>query len=246
MLIYIILFTVLIGLIGVGGAYLFLRLFAKAASRLLLVVSFAAGALLGVSFLELLPEAQEAGGSLDNILLFVLLGFVFFYLLARFLVWHHCHDEHCLAHTSASLIIIGDTAHNFLDGLAIAAAFTVNFSLGLMTSLAIIFHEIPQEIGDFGVLLHSGYSKLRALTVNIFSALVAVLGGIAGFYFLEAFQNFLPYLLAITAGNFIYLGASDLLPQTHQPGRRSAVFYHASAFVLGILILWLLGLFIHE
>lgn len=246
MLIQIIFFTILIGLFGIGGAYLSSRFFSKSASRLLLVVSFAAGALVGLSFLELLPEALKAGGGSENILSTALLGFVFFYAVSRFLSWHHCHDEHCQARTSASLVIVGDTLHNFLDGLAVAASFLAGWPAGFLTALAIIFHEIPQEVGDFGILLHSGWRRSRALMINIFSALAAVLGGVLGFYFLEAFQNFLPYLLALTAGNFLYLGASDLLPQTHQAGSRRAIIRHALAFLLGIVILWVLGLIIHE
>lgn len=246
MLAIIIFCTILIGLIGVGSAYLSLRFFSKSASRLFLIVSFAAGALVGVSFLELLPEAMETGGESGNIFEATLVGFVFFYAMSRFLSWHHCHNEKCAAKTSASLIIIGDSLHNLLDGVAIAASFLVSLPLGAITSLAILFHEIPQEVGDFGILLHSGYSQSRALLANLFSALTAILGGLIGFYFLEAFQNFLPYLLAITAGNFLYLGASDLLPQTHQHGHRPTIVRHAIAFLFGIAMLWVLGLVIHE
>lgn len=248
MLSLIIFWTILIGLIGVGSAFCSLRVFLKSPQRLLLVVSFAAGALIGVSFLELLPEAVEAspGVEVGKILLATLAGFVAFYILSRFLVWHHCHDKHCLAQTSAPLIIVGDILHNFLDGLAVAASFLVGFPVGIMTTLAIIFHEIPQEVGDFGVLLHSGYSKIKALAVNLISAVSCVLGGLIGFYFFESFHDFLPYLLALTAGGFLYIGASDLLPQTHQTAKRRAIFSHALLFLLGIAILWLLGLVIHE
>lgn len=247
MLFSIIIWTVLIGLIGVGGAFLSLRLFLKSSSRLLLIVSFAAGALVGVSFLELLPEALEEGAEAGNLLSFVLLGFVIFYLVSRLLVFHHCHSEHCQARASASLIIFGDTLHNFLDGLAVAASFLVGWPVGVMTSLAIIFHEIPQEVGDFGVLLHSGYSKTKAAAVNIVSAFFCILGGLVGFYFFEFFHGFLPYILALTAGGFLYIGAADLLPQTHhQIEKRQAILSHALMFLLGIIILWALGLVIKE
>lgn len=236
----------IIGLVGVGSAFVFLKIFFKKEGCLLVVVSFAAGALVGVSFLELLPEALEAADNHAAVLGSALLGFVFFYLMGRLLVWHHCHDEHCAARTSAPLIIVGDTLHNFLDGLAIAASFLVGAPLGIMTSLAIIFHEIPQEVGDFGVLLHSGYTRVRAMLVNGVSALACVLGGVAGFYFFEGFRGFLPYLLALTAGGFLYLGASDLLPQTHESTRRAAIFKYVASFLAGIAVLWVLGMVIKE
>lgn len=246
MLLQIIFWTILIGLIGVGGAFVFLKIFSKKEEHLLLVVSFAAGALVGVSFLELLPEALETGANSGLILSATLLGFVFFYVMGRFLIWHHCHDEHCTVRASASLIIIGDTLHNFLDGLAIAASFLVGAPLGIMTSLAIIFHEIPQEVGDFGVLLHSGYTRGRALLMNGVSAMFGVAGGIVGFYFFASFSSFLPYLLAVTAGGFLYLGASDLLPQTHESAKRSSIFKFTISFLAGMLVLWVLGLIIKE
>ncbi len=233
-------------MIGVGGAFAFLKIFSKREEHLLLVVSFAAGALVGVSFLELLPEAMEAGVDAGLILSATLLGFAFFYVMGRFLIWHHCHDENCTARASASLIIIGDTLHNFLDGLAIAASFLVGAPLGIMTSLAIIFHEIPQEVGDFGVLLHSGYTRVRAMLFNGFSALACIVGGIAGFYFFESFRGFLPYLLAVTAGGFLYLGAADLLPQTHESTKRASIFKYTVSFLAGMLVLWVLGLVIKE
>ena len=246
MLLRIIFWTILIGLIGVGGAFVFLKIFLKKEDCLLLVVSFAAGALIGVSFLELLPEALEAADNHAAVLGAALLGFVLFYLMSRLLIWHHCHDEHCVTRASASLIIVGDTLHNFLDGLAIAASFLVGAPLGVMTSLAIIFHEVPQEVGDFGVLLHSGYTRSRALLVNGVSALSAVLGGIVGFYFFEGFRGFLAYLLAATAGGFFYLGASDLLPQTHESTKRAEIFKYVVSFLAGMLVLWVLGLIIKE
>ncbi|MBI5023130.1 MAG: ZIP family metal transporter [Candidatus Magasanikbacteria bacterium] len=246
MLLQIIFWTILIGFIGVGGAFVFLKIFSKKEEHLLLVVSFAAGALVGVSFLELLPEALETGVGSGEILGATLLGFVFFYVMGRFLIWHHCHDEHCTARASASLIIIGDTLHNFLDGMVIAASFLVGAPLGIMTALAIIFHEIPQEVGDFGVLLHSGYTRSRALLMNGVSAVFAVLGGIIGFYFFESFRGFLPYLLAMTAGGFLYLGASDLLPQTHESAKRASIFKFTISFLAGIIVLLVLGLIIKE
>lgn len=213
---------------------------------MLVVVSFAAGALVGVSFLELLPEALEATDNHAAVLGSALLGFVFFYVMGRFLMWHHCHDEHCRAKASAPLVMFGDTVHNFLDGLAIAASFLIGAPLGIMTSLAIIFHEVPQEVGDFAVLLHGGYTRARALLVNGVSALACVAGGIIGFYFFEGFREFLPYLLAVTAGGFLYLGASDLLPQTHESTKRASIFKFTVSFLTGMLVLWILGLVIKE
>lgn len=250
MLVQIILATAIVGIIGVFGAFFSLRFLIKSPEKLVLSVAFAAGAMICASFLELLPEALELSKnglwSSAAILIFAAFGFLLFYLLERTWLVYHCHEEHCVEHSSAYLIILGDTVHNFLDGLAIAASFLSAPTVGIMTTLAIIAHEIPQEVGDFGVLLHSGFSKAKALSFNLFSAFIGVLGAVGGFYFLQNFQNAVPALLAATAGGFIYIGATDLLPQTHQHAPRVLMVKRTLAFLFGMILLWLIGLFIHE
>lgn len=250
MLLQIILAAAVVGIIGVFGAFFGLRFLTKAPERIILTVAFAAGTMICASFLELLPEALKLSGngqqSAAAILLFAALGFLLFFLMERTWLVYHCHEEHCVEHSSAYMIIIGDTVHNFLDGLAITASFLSAPAVGVMTALAIIAHEIPQEVGDFGVLLHAGFSKAKALFFNLFSAGVGVLGAIIGFYFLQNFQNAAPALLAATAGGFIYIGAADLLPQTHRQASRGLMVKRTAAFLSGMILLWLVGLFIHE
>jgi zinc and cadmium transporter len=247
MLSYIIIATLAVGFIGVLGAFLGLRVLTKTPERTILTVSFAAGAMICASVLEILPEAFQAGNvSAATVLFFTLIGFIVFYVLERSLILYHCHQDNCQVHASSWLIIIGDTLHNFLDGLAVAASFLAGSSVGLVTTLAIIIHEIPQEIGDFGVLMHAGYSRKKALLFNFLSAGAGVLGGVGGFFLLEKYANSLPYLLALTAGAFFYIGAADLLPQTHKLAERKLMLKRSALFLAGIILLWALGLVIGE
>ncbi len=245
MLFSIIIATLAVGFIGVLGAFLGLRVLTKTPERTILTVSFAAGAMISASFLEILPEAFQDGDA-PTMLLFTLIGFVIFYVLERSLILYHCHQDNCQVHTSSWLIIIGDTLHNFLDGLAVAASFLAGASIGLVTTLAIIIHEIPQEIGDFGVLMHAGYSRKKALLFNLLSAGAGVLGGVGGYFLLERYANSLPYLLALTAGGFFYIGAADLLPQTHKLAERKLMLKRSALFLAGIILLLALGLIIKE
>lgn len=247
MLSYIIFATLAVGFIGVLGAFLGLWVLTKTPERTILTVSFAAGAMICASFLEILPEAFQAGNiSPATVLFFTLIGFIVFYILERSLILYHCHQDNCQVHASSWLIIIGDTLHNFLDGLAVAASFLAGTSIGLVTTLAIIIHEIPQEIGDFGVLMHAGYSRKKALIFNLLSAGAGVLGGVGGYFLLERYANSLPYLLALTAGGFFYIGAADLLPQTHKLAERKLMLKRSALFLAGIILLWALGLVIGE
>lgn len=245
MLVSIIIATIAVGFIGVLGAFLGLRVLTKTPERIILTVSFAAGAMICAGFLEILPEAFK-NKSASMILFFTLIGFIVFYLLERSLILYHCHQEDCQVHASSWMIMIGDTLHNFLDGVAVAASFLAGASLGLITTLAIIFHEIPQEMGDFGVLIHAGYSRQKALLFNLLSAIAGVLGGIGGYFLLEKFTGALPYLLALTAGGFFYIGAADLLPQTHKLAERKLMIKRSALFLAGIILLWALGLIVKE
>ncbi len=179
------------------------------------IVSFAIGALLSVAFLDLLPEALE-GGAPDKVLPFILAGIFLFFILEKFIFWYHCHDGKCQVHTYSYLILWGDFFHNFLDGVILALTFLVDVRLGLITTLAVILHEIPQEIGDYVILIHGGFTRTKALFYNFLSGLSSVLGAVFAWSLGKTIEPFLPLGLAMTAGGFIYLAMTDLLPELHE------------------------------
>lgn len=187
---------------------------------LFLLISLATGALLGDAFIHLLPESfEEAGATATSI--FVLAGILSFLMLEKFLHWHHSHgndssDEHTRIHPLGRLVIVSDSVHNLVDGIAIGAAFLVSPEIGIATTIAIALHEIPQEIGDFGLLLHSGYSRGKALMVNFFSALTAFIGIGIAFWLSTLSEGLIPLIAAFAAGNFIYIALADLVPELHK------------------------------
>jgi len=191
-----------------------------------LLISYAIGALLGAAFLEVLPHAFEASKDASTAAAYVLAGILGFFVLEKLVLWRHCHDDHCAgheAHTPADdhgrsglLIMIGDSFHNFIDGVLIAAAFMQDIKLGIITAVAIIAHEIPQEVGDFLILLHSGYSRKKALAFNLFSSLATVVGGLIAYFSLSAAQGAVPALLALAAASMIYVAVADLIPGLHK------------------------------
>lgn len=222
----------------VGGIILFWkRLWTKNAGTHL--VSFAAGVMLTASFVDLLPEAAEKAGKAD-IFIPVFFGIVLFFFLERFVLWFHHHDSSHGNKPAPILILIGDGVHNFIDGIAIAAAFLTSPSLGVVTTLAIAAHEIPQEIADFSVLVHGGLSKTKALLFNLVSALTALIGAIGGYYFLGNLEGVLPMLLAFTAGMFIYIACSDLIPELHKDFQKQKSWAQSIPFIAGALLLWLM------
>jgi len=192
------------------------------------LVSFAIGALLGAAFLALLPHAMENPQNIDvhRITMTVLLGVLGFFLLEKTVLWRHCHSTECEAHVpeqvsqqnhaAGSLILIGDALHNFVDGVLIAAAFLTDIHLGIVTAVAVAAHEIPQEVGDFAVLLHSGFSRHKALVYNLISSLTTIIGGILAYFSLSGIEGILPYVLAIAAASFIYIAVADLIPGLHK------------------------------
>jgi len=209
------------------------------------LVAFSAGALIGSAFLHLIPEAinkVEIGeSSIFKIFIYLILGFCAFFILEEFIGWHHHHDTHHPEIASFSyLILFSDGLHNFIDGLIIAASFLADFQIGLITSLAVISHEIPKEIGNFAVLIYGGFNKIKALFLNFISALAAILGGIIGFFLLEKIGGGILFLLPFTAGSFIYIAASDLIPQIkeNEDFKNSAVNF--LTFLLGIIIMVLI------
>lgn len=218
-----------------------------------LAASFAAGTLLATAFFDLLPEAAHGADGLNiDVFFWTLVGIVLFFFLERFIHWFHHHEEyhdHELEREKKStvpLIIIGDTMHNFLDGIVIAATFLTSIELGIITTLAVIAHEVPQEIGDFGLLLHKGLSKKKVVLVNIVSACAAFAGALIGYWFGTSIENSLPLFLSITAGFFIYIALSDLIPEIHHEKRKGFAFMETILFLVGIILIYLSVTFLHE
>lgn len=210
---------------------------------LLFFVSLSAGVLIGAVFLHLIPEALGSFAN-NNIFVYVLTGFVLFFLVEKLLHWRHCHNGNCHIHTFAYMNLIGDAVHNFIDGLIIAAGFASNFSLGIVATFAVALHEIPQEIGDFGVLIYGGFKKSEALLFNFITALTAVFGGIAGYYLSSYTKDFAMFLLPFAAGGFIYIAATDLIPEIRKETDIKKSLLSILVFMFGILIMHLAKIFI--
>ena len=196
---------------------------------------------MGGAFFHLLPEAIEESHE-TNIFPIVLTGFIAFFIIEKVLHWHHCHKGDPHKHTFHYMNLIGDSAHNFVDGLIIAASFVVSIPLGVATSIAIAAHEIPQEIGDFGVLLYGGFEKKKALILNFIAAAFIIIGGITGFLISEMVEDSTVFLLSFAAGGFIYIAATDLIPEIRKETdiRKSILVFEV--FIVGVLIMWLVGL----
>jgi zinc and cadmium transporter len=248
-LIWILLATFLVSLIAFVGAVT-LALSPKTLKKILLaLVGLAAGTLIGGAFLHLIPEALHemedmSGVSHDNVMLMVIVGFVIFFILEKVL-WRHCHEKDCKIHTFAYLNLFGDGLHNFLDGLIIAAGFLAGSEIGLVTTLAVAFHEIPQEIGDFGVLVHGGITRAKALMFNFATAVTAVAGGVIGYFLIPEIGNFDIYILPIAAGGFLYIAAADLIPELHKERRASRTVLAFAMFLIGIFLMWGMKFIIH-
>ena len=219
---------------GLAAFSLYLR-----ASWVPMLVSFAIGTLLGAAFLEIIPHAFETGEA--HQVAFAILGGIFgFFVLEKLLLWRHCHTENCEVHDahdhgrSGTLIVVGDTVHNFVDGVLIAAAFLQSVELGVVTAVAIIAHEIPQEVGDFLILLHSGYSRLRALAMNLLSSLATVVGGVIGYFSLQLIAGLEAVLLGVVAASMIYVAVADLIPGLHRRPELRDTASQALLIALGI------------
>lgn len=217
-------------------------------------VPFAAGALLAAAFLDLLPEAIEAGGNSLDIMALVLTGFVVFFILERFLGFFHHHHDHGSdikaslprRHSTKALIVIGDTLHNAIDGLVIGAAFLADPITGIITTAAIAAHEIPQEIGDFGVLLSLGMRRRNVLLVNILSALATVIAAVSVYALGNVLSVYEPVLLAIAAGMFIYISASDLVPSIHDEQSTKVANYQTMILLFGVVFIGLTTTLTHS
>jgi zinc and cadmium transporter len=271
LLLLIIIFTAIGGVLSVLAAAVFLLLPDDRRNSVVPHgISFAIGALLSVAFWGLIPEAfanikPEQFQTLSGTILAGILGF---FVLEKLLIWRHCHVETCEAHgdethdsnlehelavhhhgfdkSAGALIILGDSIHNFVDGVLIAAAFLTDVKLGIVTSLAVATHEIPQEVGDFAILLHSGYSKSKALFYNILASLATVLGGILAYYSLAGLQDSLPYFLALAASSFIYIAVADLIPSLHKKTDMKTSLQQIALIVAGVLLISSLHGFAHR
>ncbi len=224
------------------------------------MISYAIGALLGAAFLEVLPHALEHGGDAQRLTGAVLAGILMFFLLEKLVLWRHCHLETCEAHSalarpvyghagahghdhgrSGLMITVGDTFHNFVDGIMIAAAFLVDIKLGIVTTLAIVSHEIPQEIGDFLILLHSGYSRARALALNVVSSLATLVGAMLAYHALSPLTGAMPYILAFAAAGMIYVAVADLIPGLHKRAELRHTGQQIALILLGVMTVWAIG-----
>lgn len=236
-LIYITISTFLISLFALVGIFT-LTIKEKVLEKILLfLVSLSTGALMGGAFLHLLPESMEKFER-ENLFLWVLIAFVAFFLIEKLLHWRHCHKGHCPVHTFGYMNLFGDSVHNFIDGLIIAASFIANIRLGLVTTIAVALHEIPQEIGDFGVLVYAGLNKKRALIFNFLVALFSVLGGVLGFFLASRIESFVKFLIPFAAGGFIYVSASDLIPELRKETNLSKSLISFTIFIAGLLLMY--------
>ena len=228
-------------------------------SWLSILVSYAIGALLGAAFLNTLPEAFELADNPTQVTITVLAGILIFFILEKLVLWRHCHLEDCEAHDpshgsatdsshhvhdhgrSGMMVIVGDTFHNFVDGILIAAAFIADTQLGIVTSIAIIAHEIPQEAGDFIILLNSGYTRRMAFLMNVLSSFATVIGGILAYFMLHNMNFLVQPLLGLASASMIYVAMSDLIPGLHKRPEIHATIQQVTLILLGISSIWLMG-----
>jgi len=201
------------------------------------LVSLSAGTLMGGAFIHLLPEASEKINK-EYMFLIVLASFIFFFIIEKVLHWRHCHKGDCSIHSFGYMNLVGDSIHNFIDGLIIASTVIINPTLGMVSTLAIALHEIPQEIGDYGVLIHSGFSNKKALIYNYLVALTVVLGGVVGYFTFSHIEKIIPYLLPFAAGGFIYIAATDLIPEIRKEENIKKSIISILIFILGIMIMF--------
>jgi zinc and cadmium transporter len=257
LLVWIIIFTLVGGALSVLAASIFLWLPEYNRARILPHgVSFAIGALLSASFSGLIPHAFEGAdsGKLHDLSLTILAGILTFFLLEKLLLWRHSHTASCETpgheadqelHPSGTLILLGDAIHNFVDGVLIGAAFLTDIHLGIVTSLAVAAHEVPQEVGDFAILLQSGYERSRALLWNILASITTVFGGVVAYFSLSELDNLLPYLLVFAASSFIYIAVADLIPTLNRKTDVKSALYQVLLIGAGVLMIFWSHKFAH-
>jgi len=250
---WIVLASVASGLLSIGLAASF-ALNVRSDKWINILISYAIGALLGAAFLNALPEALELTETPKQLTFILLLGILVFFILEKLLLWRHCHLSECEAHElvsvadndhgrSGMMIILGDTFHNFVDGILIATAFMADTQLGIVTAIAITAHEIPQEAGDFIILLNSGFTRAEALWSNLLSGTATVFGGLLGYFMLNQLNHLIAPILAVAAASMIYVAMSDLIPSLHKRPEIDATVQQVTLIVMGIGTIWLIGLF---
>ncbi len=228
--------TLVVSLISLVGIAFTLR--EKWLNRALsTLVAIAAGALMGAAFLHLIPEAITQTGNRTDVLIYLLIGFVFFFILEQFLHWHHQHGTEQKIQPFSYLILVSDSVHNFFDGLAIAASFMISLPAGIITTVAVTLHEIPQEFGDFAVLVYGGFSRKQALLFNFLSGITALIGGITGYFAFSLMQVAIPYLMLFVSGSFIYIAAADLIPSIKREAGLRRTIVPLVAFLAGIVLM---------
>ena len=223
-------------------------------SRIQKLVSLAIGTLLGATFLEVIPHAIERSQNIESLFLTILGGILLFFILEKFVLWRHCHVEECEGHEhlvkddhgrSGTMILIGDSFHNFVDGVLIAAAYITDIKLGVITTLAITAHEIPQEVGDFLILLNSGFTKLKAFTFNLVSSAATLIGALLAYFAFDNVEFLIPTFLGLAASSMIYVAVADLIPGLHKRTEIAATVEQVVLILIGILIIFSVGHFIH-
>lgn len=248
MLGYILIAVFIVSFISFVGVFTLLLKRQHLQKIVMVLVSFAAGGLLGGAFFHLLPESVEKGGP---VFLMTVIGIIVFYLIEMFLHWHHCHSEEdkCRVRKKVKpvgiLNLVGDGVHNFTDGIIIGAAFLANIPLGIVTTIAVALHEIPQELGDFGILIHSGFKAGKALFFNFLSALTAVLGALAVYFFAEIFAGIINYLIPFAAGGFIYIALADLLAEAKEECDTKKASLQFLIFLIGLALMFLTKFLLH-
>jgi len=242
--IYSLVSVLLVSAISLIGIFTFSLNEKRLKEVLLYLVALSVGGLFGDAFIHLIPEVAEAVGLELETSLYILLGIIIFFIVEKLVRWRHCHiptsEEH--PHPFATMNLVGDSVHNFIDGLIIGASYMASIPIGLATTLAVIFHEIPQEIGDFGVLMHGGFSRSKALTLNFLTALTAVLGTILSLLLAAYIENLTIFLMLLAAGGFIYIAGSDLVPELHKEIKLKRSILQLLALIVGIIIMFILRL----
>ena len=238
-LLQILIAVLIVSLISLVGIFLFLK--EKVIKKYLFyLVSFAAGSLLGAAFLDLLPEAFKSGFR-ESVPVFIIIGILSFFILEKFLHWHHHHTGKKEVHVFNYLNTIGDGLHNFLDGAIIAVSFLNSTSTGIVVTIAVIAHEIPQEIGDFAILIYGGWSKLKASIINFLTALTAVLGALFAYFYSSIISNSSLYLTSFAIGGFIYIAGTDLIPEIQKEKNLKKSFLQFLFLVLGVMLIWVVS-----
>lgn len=242
-IIYSIISVIIVSLISLVGLSILAISTKKLQNIIMLLVSFSAGALLGDAFLHLLPDAK---GTSTEIATYILLGIIISFIIEKFVNWHHCHHHHHEGHehheiqSFAIMNLVGDSVHNFIDGLVIGGSYIASIQLGITTTLAVILHEIPQEFGDFGVLIHGGFTKWKAIFYNFITALTAVVGAIVALTIGSTNETFINFLIPFATGGFIYIAGSDLIPELHRETKISVSLLQLISLLAGIGMMYLL------